>query len=115
MKGISIDYYTIKPEVKKDAPSNLFYHEQKGELYLSANLRLCSSCKNAHIESLELAQLFVEAIMPTLQRRYGNDFDLRIVKCGSSENKKIRENIQKESEIIRKRIATGNFASNVAP
>jgi len=115
MRSFSTKYYTLKPEIMKGAPKNLFYQDQKDELYISANLRLCSTLKNAHIESEKLAKEFAEAIMPKLQKRYGNDFDLRIVECSSNEGKKLIEKIRIDSEIIKKRIATGNFAGNVAP
>lgn len=101
--------------MKINAPTNMFYHEQKGEMYISPNLRLCSSMKMAHIESMELAEQYAEAIMPTLQKRYGNDFDLLIVECQTTEDKRTISRIKIDSEVIKKRIETGNFAGNVAP
>ena len=115
MKRLFVKYYSLQPVMKKSAPFNLFYHEEKGELYISANLRLCSSIKMAHIESEKLANEFAEAIMPKLQKRYGNDFDLNLVVCTTNENKKTIETIKKDSEIIKKRLKTSSFACNVVP
>ena len=70
----------------------------------------------AHIDSESLARMFAEACIPFLLKRYGSEITLRVENCWEvSEHNKILKRIQSDSELIRKRLATGNFAPNKAP
>ena len=67
----------------------------------------------AHIDSESLARAFAEACTPFLQKRYGIETMLMIEsRWEISERDKILKQIQDDSEIIRKRLATGNFSPN---
>ncbi|KXK43177.1 hypothetical protein [Nitrosomonas europaea] len=110
-----ITYYGIKPQLPKAAPISLFAQDQKDELFLGPHVRLCGFSGMAHIESATLAHQYAEACTPFLQRRYGNETKLEVVSWESAEDKKLASRIQKDSEIIRKRLVAGNFTPNKAP
>lgn len=110
-----IKYFSIIPSLSVHAPMSLFYQEEKNELYLSPNVKLCGFGGMAHIETEALAQRFLEACTPRLQKRYGNNTSLEVVNCEASEHKKLLDRIKRDSEIIQKRLETSNFAPNKAP
>lgn len=112
---VGLKYFSIYPCLPIRAPSSLFYQDEKNELCLSSNVRLCGMARMAHIDSRQLAEQFVEACLPTLQKRYGNETTLEIFECMASATDSLKERIKVDSEIIRKRIATNNFSPNKAP
>jgi hypothetical protein len=110
-----IKYYVLKAFYSDgNIPSFLFRQNEKNELFLSPNVKLCGMDKMAFIESSSLAEKFREACMPRLQKRYGADFDLKIVVCDGfrESNKYVKSKIATDSEIISKRLATGNLVPN---
>jgi hypothetical protein len=112
-------YYGIKPNLPKNAPKTLFVQEEKNELFLSPHVRLCGFPGMAHIESEALAHQYAEACAPIFQKRYGVDASLvvsafELLGKGKSYERLVQR-IKKDSEIIRKRLATGNLAPNKAP
>lgn len=107
---MKIKYFALRPLLLGSAPANLF--SQKDELYLSANLRLCGFNGMAHIESASLAKQFRDACMPSLCKRYGDTFALEVTEWSSSENRRTREEIERDSALIRERLASGNFTPN---
>ena len=107
---MKIKYFALRPLLLRSVPANLF--SQKDEIYLSANLRLCGSNSMAYIESASLAKRFRDACMPSLRKRYGNAFALEITEWSSSEDRQTREKIERDSALIRERLASGNFTPN---
>jgi hypothetical protein len=93
----------------------LFTQEEKNELYVGPHVRLCGFSGMAHIETESLAQTYAEAIAPIFQKRYGNGTTLEVGYWETSMNKKTILRIEKDSAIIKKRLATNNFASNKSP
>lgn len=110
-----ITYFAIKPQLPQPAPISLFAQDDRDELFLGPHVRLCGFIGMAHIESAILAHQFAEACTPPLQKRYGNETKLEVVSWEAIEDKKLAGRIQKDSEVIRKRLATGNFIPNRAP
>lgn len=110
-----LTYFTIKPELPQVAPNSLLYQDEKNELFLGPHVRLCGLLGMVHIDSEALAYQFAEACTPSLQRRYGNATKLTVVPWQTTEDKRLLSRIQKDSEIVRKRIAAGNFTPNKAP
>lgn len=110
-----ITYFAIKPQLPREAPNSLFVQDQRDELFLGPHVRLCGQIGMAHIESAILAHQFAEACTPFLQKRYGKETKLEVVSWESTEDRKLAIRIQKDSEIIRKRLVAGNFAPNKAP
>jgi hypothetical protein len=100
-------------------PPSLYYYEEKNELHISPHVRLCSGAKAAQIKDQALAERFADAILPRLQMRYGSEFELTINKVTSAGSEKAMAKValktEQDSELIRKRIETGNFAGNIAP
>lgn len=84
------------------------------DTYLSANLRLCGDQKMAHIESRLLASVFREVILDRLRKRYGKEFDLEIITYSTSDSKSVMKRIAADSGIIKKRLESDIFASNVS-
>ncbi|MXS85449.1 hypothetical protein ABO04_05850 [Nitrosomonas sp. HPC101] len=109
-----ITYYGIKPQLPQAAPISLFAQDQEDELFLGPHVRLCGFSGMAHIESSTLAYRYAEACTPFLQKRYGNETKLEVVIWESVEDKKLAGRIEKDSEIIRKRLVAGNFSPNKA-
>ena len=95
--------------------SSLLHQDEKSDVFLSPHVRLCGYTAMAHIDSESLAQMFAEACTPFLQKRYGIETMLMIEsRWEVSESNNILKRIQKDSEIIRTRLATDNFSSNKA-
>lgn len=67
----------------------------------------------AHIDSQDLAEQLLDAILGRMRRRYGDGFNLSIVSWQGASSQKLVSRIQRDSDTIRARLATGNFASNV--
>ncbi len=110
-----ITYYTIVPQMTPRILSSLLHQDEKSDVFLSPHVRLCGYAAMAHIESEALARTFAEACTPFLQKRYGIETVLMIEsRWEVSESKKILKRIQDDSEIIRKRLAIGNFSPNKA-
>lgn len=108
-----ITYYTIVPRMTPRISSSLLHQDEKSDVFISPHVRLCGYTAMAHIESESLARAFAEACTPFLQKRYGIETMLMIEsRWEISENDKILKRIQDDSEIIRKRLANGNFSPN---
>lgn len=108
-------YFAVKVQARRNVPSTLFYQQEKGELFLGPHARLAGHPGMAHIESEALARAYAEACAPVMQKRYGNDAICRVTVCESSGDKRLMDRIQKDSNIIRNRLATANLASNKKP
>lgn len=107
-----VTFYGIVPELMGNAPAGGHEPQMHNELHLGPNVRLSGHNGMAHIESAVLAEEFAQVCLPRLQKRYGADTTLRVVECQASGNKQLLERIKRDSEIIRKRIDTGNLAPN---
>jgi hypothetical protein len=95
--------------------ASLLHQDKKSDVFLSPHVRLCGYKAMAHIDLGLLAQAFADACTPFLQKRYGIGTMLMIeCRWEVSENDKILKRIQDDSEIIRMRLATGNFSLNKA-
>jgi len=110
-----ISYFTIVPQMTPRIHSALLHHEESSDVFLSPHVRLCGYTAMAHIDSESLARTFADACMPFLQKRYGIETKLMIEsRWEVSETNKIEMRIKEDSELIRKRLATGNFSPNKA-
>jgi hypothetical protein len=108
--------YSIAVSMSKPAPVHLGYQEDKHEMYLSANGAL-SGPKQCQLDTRELAEKFLEAYMPRLQKRYGADVQADVIPCeticsGESSLKRLKARIEADSKIARKRLETGLLAPN---
>ena len=108
-----ITYYTIMPQMTPRIFSSLLHQDEKSDVFLSPHVRLCGYAAMAHIDSESLARKFAEGCTPYLQKRYGDETILMIEsRWEVSEGDRILKRIQSDSEIIRNRLATGNFSPN---
>lgn len=112
----NITYFTIGIAMSGPAPAHLNYQDHKNELYLSANGAL-SGPKQCQLDSKELAEKFLEAYMPRLQKRYGSDVRAEVftfgAQCsGALSEKRVRARIDTDSRIARRRLETGLLAPN---
>jgi len=106
-----INYWVIT--VQLDEPgSGLFVQQERDELYLSPHVRLAGLNAVAHVESAELAEGFLAATRPRLDKRYGDRFTAEVVECRGHDRRQLREQISRDSAIIKARLKTGNFAPN---
>jgi len=111
-----ISYFTIVPQMTSRILSSLLHQDEKSDVFISPHVRLCGYTAMAHIDSESLARMFAEACTPFLQKRYGIETTLEIEgRWEASGHNKLLKRIQDDSELIRKRLATGNFAPNKAP
>jgi len=109
-------YYSIKLLITGTAPITLFVQQEHDELFISAHGRLCGLDKMVHLDSSELAEQFRDAYMPRFQKRYGKDVSVEVIECGYQRNdKRTMKQIDKDSELARKRLETGVLASNQQP
>lgn len=110
-----ISFFTIVPQMTPRIQSALLHHDESNDVFLSPHVRLCGYTAMAHVDSFSLAQMFADACTPFLQKRYGVETMLMIEsRWEVSETNKIEMRIKEDSEIIRKRLATGNFSPNKA-
>jgi hypothetical protein len=86
-----------------------FTLQTKDGCYISVNTKLAASDKAARLSSEELAVQFLEAIMPTMRRRHGEEVRLTIEKWGTSKQKAF------DDVMIRARIEQNNYAPNKRP
>lgn len=109
-------YHSISLKIKQPAPEKLFRQIEKGELYLSPHGLLAGFNKMAMLDSNELAERFLEAYMPRLQKRYGTDV---VASVDVWEQQKLSKNdvarIKRDSDMARKRLETGILAANKRP
>ena len=110
-----ICYFAVIPQLPGRAPNNLHYADEKNELFLGPHVRLSGLSSMAYIETESLARQYAEGCVPIFQKRYGGGASLEVILCEATECKGLIKKIAKDSEIIRKRIATGNFVSNKPP
>ncbi|WP_022964294.1 hypothetical protein [Halopseudomonas pelagia] len=106
-----INYWIISVQLNEGKDS-LFVQQERDELFLSANVRLAGLNKVAHIESEEMAEAFLAGCTPKLNKRYGNGYTAQVVECRGSDTRQLRDQIYRDSVIIRARLETGNFVSN---
>ena len=110
-----ISYFTIVPRMTPRIFSALLHHEENSDVFLSPHVRLCGYSAMAHIDTESRARMFADACIPFLQKRYGIETELGVEsRWEVSESNTILKRIQKDSELIRKRLATGNFSPNKA-
>lgn len=108
-------YFALAPELPTRAPDHLHYQDAKNELHVSPHLRLCGHSAMAHIATQELAERFAEACAPIFQKRYGNEAAVRVVRWEATKSARLEARIKKDTEIIQKRLETGNWSPNKAP
>ena len=106
-------YYCIRVSVIKFIPG-LHTLQEKNELCLSANGRLCAFGGEACLDSHDLAEEFLNAYNPRLRKRYGDHYEAEIVEATGNHHG-IEKRIADDSALARKRIATGILASNRTP
>jgi len=110
-----ISYFTIVPQMTPRILSALLHQDESSDVFLSPHVRLCGYSAMAHIDSESLARMFADACIPFLRKRYGIETVLGVEsRWEVSENNKILKRIREDSELIRKRLATGNFSPNKA-
>ena len=78
--------------------------------YLSGNTKLVGRDKAVALSSKELAQSLCDAVMPTMRRRHGEDVELQI-----EPGQRSRKGAGFDDDLIRARIAAGNFVPNKRP
>jgi hypothetical protein len=95
---------------------NFHYQLEKGNICISPNVRLAGDVKEARIESISLAQQYLDRCLPIFQRRYGNKVELSIMECQTScSNKRTLKRIQDDSTLIKARLEQNIMASNRKP
>jgi hypothetical protein len=110
-----LTYYSLRPTLDCAAPSPVFLQSEKGELYISAHLRLSGLAKHAHIETRDLAVKFAEFCKPVFQKRYGEAAGAIVVECSAYDDKYLRKNIEQDSLVVRNRIQNNESAPNKSP
>lgn len=110
-----ITYFGVQPRLDKKPPKTLMHADQYCELFLGPHVRLTSFDGMACIETESLARQYAESCTSILQKRYGSNTTLEIIRCEEQEKKKLIERICMDSKIIRTRITTNNFIPNKSP
>jgi len=107
-------FYTIRPEISCYAPSSLHYQQEKNQLFIGPHFRLCGVNGAASLVSRELAERTREALLPRFQKRYGNDTDIIIEECETT-NERFLKLIERDSAIVQERLDKGYLAPNKKP
>lgn len=108
-------YYSISLFFPEGIPGKIHYQQNDLELFLSANGKLTAAAM-AHLRSRDLAERFLAAYLPRLQKRYKDGFEVNVSEHLSvREDKRLKARIEKESFLVEKRLETGILASNVKP
>jgi len=106
-----LDYWTISVVVH-ETKENLVLQQMRDEMHLSPNVKLSGMSGMAHIETQQLANEFLNACRPVLDKRYKFGYEATIKKNGGSDHKSLRNQIQRDSAIILERLRTSNLAPN---
>lgn len=106
-----ISYWVISVRLD-ESRSGLLVQQERDELYLSPHVRLAGLDGHACVESPELAEDFLEATSPILDKRYRGRFTAEVVECRGHDYRQLREQIYRDSAIIKARLRTENFAPN---
>lgn len=109
-----VAYYCIKAEVSPE-PGHMAMRPWKESRYLSANCRLAGDNGMAHVESWELAERFLKALRPRLEKRYPGGLTLTTCPMTSKRTAELLQRIQTDSSIIGLRIEHQNFSPNKSP
>ncbi|WP_243374584.1 hypothetical protein [Geotalea sp. SG265] len=116
---MEILYYSIRLKLQQAAPVKVAYQQEKGELFLSADGLVAGFNRMAHLESRELAERFLEAYMPRLQKRYGADVQVEVFGWEGIPGRKLSQRelarIKSDSDMAQKRLETGILAANQKP
>ena len=105
-------YYVLKPRLSRHAPIALFEQDEKDELFVGPHVRLSGFPGMAHLETRELADEYAEMIRPVFERRYGEGSDVEVQEIQTGMDKRLANRIQRDSDIVRKRLASGNLSPN---
>lgn len=100
--------WTIRIE-DANLQGSTFALQSKGDCYLSANTKLVGFDKALTVSSEELAQRFLDAVMPTMRRRHGADVDLSVAQCVQSKKRPL------DDVLVIARIEQENFVPNKRP
>lgn len=112
MTDMTLRYYTVSLLV--DKPNAPLHTEQSrcGWLSLTANIRLAIN-NAARLDNRELAEQLVDRCRPIFDKRYGRDrYEVAVNEQRGPNSKTQVVRIKKDSDIVRARIATNNFAPN---
>lgn len=87
---------------------HLFAIQSKGDCFLSANTKLVGFNKTVQLSSVELAESFRDAVLPTLRRRHGEAVRALIATCATTDHRI-------DDSLVQARIRTNQFAPNKRP
>lgn len=108
-------WYMLQVTMPSSAPGMLAYAQYKDELFVGPHVRLTGIDKGAHLEDRELAGRYADAVLPILERRYGDGCAVEVLEVQESGRSGLKEQILRHSEIVKSRLLTGNFAPNKRP
>lgn len=100
--------WTIRIE-DANLQGSTFALQSKGDCYLSANTKLVGFDKALAVSSEELAQRFLESVMPTMRRRHGTEVSLSVAHCEQSKKRPL------DDVLVIARIEQANFVPNKPP
>lgn len=103
-----MESWTIRIE-DANLQGSTFALQSKGDCYVSANTKLVGFNKALAVSSEELAQRFLDALMPTMRRRHGEDVTLSIAHCVQSKKRPL------DDVLVIARIEQENFVPNKRP
>ena len=109
-----IKYWGIQISVNKDVNS-LTHQQMRDEMWVGPHVRLTGMSGMAHIGSKNLADRYLQACIPVFDKRYKDGYAAGVVEWEGSSNKRLLTRVEKDSEIIKERLKTGNMAPNKRP
>jgi hypothetical protein len=109
-------YYYIKLYIDGYSLRVFFAKPEHDQLFLSVNGKICGTNKRSCFDSSDLANEFVNAYLPRLRNRFGEDVSAEVVRCSEIEQAMVTiKRIKQDSGLAKKRIETGVLASNQTP
>jgi hypothetical protein len=104
-----ITYFVVQPTLPGKMPITFLHTDEFIELFLSPHIGLTSYNGMACIESESLAHQYAEGCSVIMQKRYGDSTALQAISREEIGVNKLIDRINRDSAIIRMRIAIGNF------
>lgn len=108
-----IDYYQIRVDMPDSAsPKPLHSQQYKDGMWVGAHTKPSGDGAAAMLNSRELADDYLNSLLPVYEKRYGSETKLEIVMVQGGLSKKDKDRLQIHSKTVRARIDTNNFAPN---
>lgn len=111
----SVDFFSVLVDVPGQPVKPVAYQVAHREAYLSANVRLAGHAKMAHLRTRSVAERYADAVLPILQKRYGDSAEAIVIECNDRDSEKVLQRIDSDTALVEWRLATKDFNPKHGP